>query len=575
MLTSLRRFTCLLVLGACWVAEPIRAQPAPAQVASTQTKSETETLRALASSQAGLVKSIEAQQAAVKAAAGTPAAEAVQRELTELEARRLALEQDFSAVAAGITSEDYHGKKQDEAPLSLEQELSRLLIPMVSEVRKLSKKPRALQELQDSLQQQERREELAQVAVTNLQTHLKALAAAKEPKQSDLTKLLQRLLESWETRLSESQTRALAIERQIEELRGEDIGIWGLLAEAGQTFVVTRGRNILLAILAFVSVFFGLRLLYFYGLKLVPISKMERLSFFSRLLGLLNQSLSLALGVLAALAVLYASGDWLLGGVAMLILIAIAIAAKNGLVTYFEQVRMLLNLGSAREGERVLIDGVPWRLGKINLQTRLTNPCIDGPGLRLPIETLMGMTSRACGKHEAWFPCRVGHTLLLGDDLMVKVEHISPDFVEISYRAGVTRHIPTAEFIKLQPANLSEGFLVTSTLGLDYRHQKDITGAIPEQLQKDLNNALRGSVPEGQLLEAKALFKEAGASSLDLLLVAKFAGSVADQYLDLRRQLQQIAVESCNRHGWSIPFPQLVVHPAPTVVPPMAAEERL
>jgi hypothetical protein len=218
---------------------------------------------------------------------------------------------------------------------------------------------------------------------------------------------------------------------------------------------------------------------------------------------------------------------------------------------------------------------VPWRIGKINLQTRLTNPCIDGPGLRLPIETLMGMTSRACGKHEAWFPCRVGHILLLADDLMVKVEYISPDFVEISYRAGVTRHIPTAEFIKLQPANLSEGFLVTSTLGLDYRHQKDIAGAIPEQLQKDLNHALRGSVPEGQLLEAKALFKEAAASSLDLLLIAKFTGAAAEQYLDLRRQLQQIAVESCNRHGWSIPFPQLVVHPAPTVVPPMAAEERL
>lgn len=561
-----RRLARPLVLIACISAVHTEAQPVPAPahaVPITRTAAETETLRALADSHAILLKSIEAQQAAVKAAVGTSASEAVQSELAELEARRLALEQDFSAVAAGVTSEEYLGDKQDEAPLSLEQELSRLLIPMVSEVRKLSKKPRALQELQDSLIQQERRGELAQIAVTNLQTQLKALAAAKEPKQSDLTRLLQRLLEGWETRLSESQSRALAIERQMDELRGDGTGIWGTLAEAGRSFVVTRGRNILLAILAFIGVFFGLRLLYFYGLKLVPISKMERLSFFSRLLGLLNQSLSLALAVLAALAVLYASGDWLLGGIAMLILIAIAIAAKNGLLHYFEQVKMLLNLGAAREGERVLIDGVPWRIGKINLQTRLTNPCIDGPGLRVPLEALMKMTSRPCGKHEAWFPCRTGHTLLLSDDLLAKVEHISPDFVEITYRGGVTRQIPTPEFIKTQPANLSEGFVVSSTLGLDYRHQPDITTGIPEQLRTDLRSALETAVPEGQLIDVNVLFKEAAASSLDLLMIAKLSGGAAEQFLDLRRKLQQIAVESCNRHGWVIPFPQMVIHQAP------------
>lgn len=565
MLMSLRRIARLLALGACLGAVQTSAQPVPAPtdaVPITRTAAETETLRALAASHAILLKSIEAQHAAVKAAVGTPASGAAQSELAELEARRLALEQDFSAVAAGVTSEEYLGEKQDEVPLSLEQELSRLLIPMVSEVRKLSKKPRALQELQDNLMQQERRGELAQIAVTNLQTQLKALAAAKEPKQSDLTRLLQRLLEGWETRLSESQSRALAIERQMDELRGDDAGIWGTLADAGRSFVVTRGRNILLAIFAFIGVFFGLRLLYFYGLKLVPISKMERLSFFSRLLGLLNQSLSLALAVLAALAVLYASGDWLLGGIAMLILIAIAIAAKNGLLHYFEQVKMLLNLGAAREGERVLIDGVPWRIGKINLQTRLTNPCIDGPGLRVPMEALMKMTSRPCGKHEAWFPCRVGHTLLLSDDLLAKVEHISPDFVEITYRGGVTRQIPTPEFIKTQPANLSEGFVVSSTLGLDYRHQPDITTGIPEQLRAELRAALETAVPEGQLIDVNVFFKEAAASSLDLLMIAKLAGGASEQYLDLRRKLQQIAVESCTRHGWVIPFPQMVIHRA-------------
>jgi hypothetical protein len=555
MLTFLRTAICLTVFFTCLSARPLVAQSGStteSEAAASKPQTQTETLRALAASHAGVVKAIQERQTSAKAANGTPSAETLQKELAELEMRRDALEKDFLAVAAGVTNQEYLGEIRDEAPLSLEQELSRLL----------SKKPRALQELQDNLALQESRRELAQLAVANLNAQLKTLAISKEPKQSDLTKLLQRQLESWETRLSESQSRALALERQIHELKQDTTGVWSSLAEAGQTFVFTRGRNILLAIVAFIAVFFGLRLLYFYGLKIVPISKMEKLSFFSRLLGLLNQALSLSLGTLAALAVLYASGDWLLGGVAMLILLGIAIAAKNGLTQYFEQVRMLLNLGSAREGERVLIDGVPWRIGTINLQTRLTNPCIDGPGLRVPLEQLMTMTSRQEG-HEAWFPCRTGDMLLLPDDLLAKVNHISPDFVEITFRGGITRLIPTPEFVKLQPANLSEGFLVSATLGLDYRHQPDITQSIPAQLQADLRTGLLERVPAEHLVDLSVTFKEAATSSLDLGLIAKFSGAAADQYLELRRLLQQIAVESCNTHGWHIAFPQVVVHHHP------------
>ena len=568
MLTFLRPAIYLTVFFTCLSARPLAAQSGStteSEAAASKPQTQTETLRALAASHAGVVKAIQERQASAKAASGTPSAETAQKELAELEMRRDALEKDFLAVAAGVTNQEYLGEVPDEAPLSLEQELSRLLIPMVSEVRKLSRKPRALQELQDNLTLQENRRDLAQLAVANLSAQLKTLAISKEPKQSDLTKLLQRQLESWETRLSESQSRTLALDRQIHELKQDTTGVWSSLAEAGQTFVFTRGRNILLAIVAFVTVFFGLRLLYFYGLKIVPISKMEKLSFFSRLLGLLNQALSVALGTLAALAVLYASGDWLLGGIAMLILLGIAIAAKNGLTQYFEQVRMLLNLGSAREGERVLIEGVPWRVGTINLQTRLTNPCIDGPGLRVPLEQLMTMTSRQEG-HEAWFPCRTGDMLLLPDDLLAKVNHISPDFVEITFRGGITRLIPTPEFVKLQPANLSEGFLVSSTLGLDYCHQAQITREIPAQLQADLRTGLLKKVPAEQIVDLSVTFKEAASSSLDLGLIAKFSGAAADQYLALRRLLQQIAVESCNTHGWHIAFPQVVVHHHPDTV---------
>lgn len=523
---------------------------------------ELDTLRALALSHGQLVAAIQAKNEAIRSAAGGTGTEALQKELVELEARRLILEQDFAAVATGVTSQDFSGNEEPESELNLQQELSRILAPILAEVRNLSKKPRAIQALQATLATQQHRAELAQLAVTSLDLQVKAAEQAKEPKQSDLMKLLQKLRSGWQEQFTEANSRVLAIERQLEELQADEAGLWALMSGAAQNFFYTRGRTILLAIVAFLAVFFGLRFAYFYMIRVVPVTKMERLSFFFRALALLNQGLSFGLGLLAALVVLYASGDWLLSAVAMLVLVIIALAAKSGFVRYFDQVRMLLNVGTAREGERVVIDGVPWRIGTINLQTRLSNPCIDGPGLRLPLEKLMSMTSRPVAKNEVWFPCRGGEMILLQDDLLARVEQVHPDFVELRYRGGITRQIPTAEFITMQPENLSAGFLVATTFGLDYALQEAITQQIPEVLQAALHEGLLRMVPEDHLIEVKVEFKEAAASSLDLLLVAKCKGGAADRYLDLRRALQRIAVETATANGWSIPFPQLTVHQA-------------
>jgi small-conductance mechanosensitive channel len=541
-----------------WAQElgPAEALQAPALAV------ELDTLRALADSHAQLLTALREKQAAIKAAAGGAETDVLKRELIDLETRRATLEQDFAAVATGVTAQDYLGSAELEGDLNLQQELSRILAPILAEVRNLSKKPRAIQELQTTLATQKHRVDLAQVAVTSLEVQLAAANESKESEQSALIALLKQLHASWQARLAEAKSRVLAIERQLEELQGEQVGLWALMTGAVQTFFLTRGRVILLAILSFLVVYFGLRFLYFHVLRVVPIAKMEQLSFFFRALALLNQGLSIGLGVLAALIVLYASGDWLLSAVAMLILLAIALAAKSGFVRYFDQVKMLLNVGSAREGERVLINGVPWRIGTINLQTRLSNPCIDGPGLRLPLEALMGMTSRPVAKNESWFPCRSGEMVLLPNDLLARVEQVHADYVELRYRAGVTRQIPTSEFIKLQPENLSGGFLVSTTFGLDYSLQADITQRIPQQMVEDLKAGLLKLVPEDQLVEVKVEFKEAAASSLDLLLVAKFKGGCANLFMDLRRGLQRLAVESATAHDWPIPFPQLTVHQA-------------
>ncbi len=551
-----------LTLLALLVCPPLPAQdqePAPPE-AAPGTADDVQTLRALAASHASLRSQISARQADLAAAAGTPEEAAIKEEIAGLEERRRNVESDLMAIAAGVTLEEYLDEAQPEEDLTLQQEFSRLLAPMLSEVRKLSQKPRALQDLKDNLAKQQQRVELAELAIASLKLRRELLQEAAEPANSSLFGLLEEMRQQWQTRLDESRSHVLVIERQLGELRKNQTSVWDMVSSSAKHFVFSRGRYLLLAAAAFVVVFFGIRLLYLYGLKVIPAAGREKLSFFRRLLALLNQGLSFVFATLAALGVLYASGDWLLGGIAVLALIAILLAAKSGFTRYFDQMRMLLNLGAAREGERVLINGVPWLIGMINLQTRLTNPCLDGPGLRLSLEALMDMTSRPCAPNETWFPCRSGDTVLLENDILARVERTGPDLVEIRYRGGITKHIPTSTFVTMQPANLSGGFLVSTVLGLDYSLQAQITDSIPAKLQDDVTARLLRALPKELLVDVRVEFQQAGSSSLDLWIGARFTGEAAERFLELRRQLQQYAVESCTVNGWPISFPQLVLH---------------
>jgi len=57
-------------------------------------------------------------------------------------------------------------------------------------------------------------------------------------------------------------------------------------------------------------------------------------------------------------------------------------------------------------------------------------------------------------------------------------------------------------------------------------------------------------------------FKEAGPSSLDIVALAEFNANAGPKYWALERAIQGICVDTCNLHGWIIPFQQVTVHMA-------------
>lgn len=138
----------------------------------------------------------------------------------------------------------------------------------------------------------------------------------------------------------------------------------------------------------------------------------------------------------------------------------------------------------------------------------------------------------------------------------------TPESVQLLLYGGSVKTYSTGDFLSQNPTNISSGFSLKSTFGIDYKHQAQCTQKIPEQLKQMLQRELVKAGYGDNLNAVNAEFSQASASSLDIDIIAVFSGNAAKDYVALTRALQRIAVDACNRYGWEIPFAQVTVHPA-------------
>jgi hypothetical protein len=127
---------------------------------------------------------------------------------------------------------------------------------------------------------------------------------------------------------------------------------------------------------------------------------------------------------------------------------------------------------------------------------------------------------------------------------------------------GSRKTFNTSDFLAQSPQVLSTGFRLAVTFGIDYQHQAIIASEIPALINSALYDAFADEGYMKPLVNLAVEFAEAGASSLDLQVLADFSGAASPQYFVLRRAIQRICVEACNANGWVIPFTQLTLHVA-------------
>ena len=478
----------------------------------------------------------------------------IEERIRTLSRERITLDRSFSELASGI---DPASIARDETPadLNLGTEVRDLLSPLINELKRATSRPREIDRLRTEIAEQ--RERLARISKAHEQTaKLRAQVEDVEVRAA-----LDAEEEDWTRRERAARTSLRIAEQKLEQRLTENQSISDAIGNLFQLFFKSRGRNLLLALLATGVFLLGLRRLRAFVASRPGLSA-RAASFHGRIFSLVYSIFTILGALLVFLLALYFFGDWVLLILVILLLLGVVWTSKQAIPRFWRQTVMLLDMGPVREGERLVYNGLPWRVDSISFYTELTNPALVGGLIRLPIDDLSALRSRPHQEEEPWFPTRPGDIVLLDGKRPAEIEFQSVEAVRLRIPGGNRLVMPAAEFLGQRLERLSDGYCVGLDFGLDYGEQAGITTTICDTLQRGVEERWRGTPWADSLLKLSVDFASAGASSLDLFVRADLDGRQAFEYLAQKRMLARFCVDVCNEQGWVIPFTQLTLHVA-------------
>jgi len=476
-------------------------------------------------------------------------------QLQEMDAEIEQLSNAFELIALGDVDTAAFAATSNE-PFNWQQELTEVAAPIVDSIKNVTEKSRQLGVLRDAVAKNKQQIRIANQAITTIdkQTELPITGPALEK--------LQGIRSSWEAQRQSIEDQLVTNEARFEILKQNEIPFSQRVRNGMRSFVLGRGLTLMLAVLAGFITWLLMRAIWWVANNRFMTKNTRRKAVWFRLL---SYSFALLTGVvmfIAFIAVLQVRQDTLLLAIALVLVVTAALGLRNYLPNYINETRLLLNIGPVREDERIMMNGIPWNVESINLQTVLRNPALNGV-IRLPIADIKHTTSRPY-RDDLWFPSERGDYILLPGDQFGQVLEQTPELVQIRVSGGMIKSLTASEYYAMPITNLSRGktFGIATTFGLDYSIQNESLGEVPKVLKSVVQEALTGIGQEKAAREVMVELNEAGASSLDYMIYATFPSENASDYYRFGRTIRQACVQACNENGWSIPYPQMVMHQA-------------
>lgn len=476
-------------------------------------------------------------------AAASPAATRLADELQ-------ALSWQFAGLAARENVQEFEAPRPSN--FDLQAELEQLVRPLLRMLKDATSVPRQIEDLKASIEQLQERQRSAERALRNVERSRDALPAGSPARLEAERELSVR----WAPTIQQLRDTILVQQANLNRLEEGRLALLPSIGLEVQKFLQTSGMSIVWSTLTFLAVFFGLRWLCDRLLR-----RRGQRNFSLRLIEVVLRILTVLLAVAATLIVPYARDDYFLLSIGIVFVLGAGWVVVRMAPQFVEQVRLVLNVGGVREGERILVDGLPFRVEALRFYTRLANPDLQGGVLRVPLQFLVGKRSRQSGPEEPWFPTRVGDHVLLADGTACAVRVQTPETVVVEHW-GAPRSFPTTEFLRQSPRNLSRGFILDDKLRLARSTVDVVTTTARTRIEEAIAAALATVVPPSAVRRLEVAFLDVTANGFELLALAECDGSAAPKYLELRRTMQRAFVEACLAHGFALPQPLPVAAPA-------------
>ena len=471
------------------------------------------------------------------------------------------LQLNFDSLATSLPLHDGSTKKKEKSPWT--KQLEEITSPLLQAIRDLTEKPRKVDSLKKRITELETTLALHKQASRYLKKFENAQTRIKDPKKPEEARYLSRLellrnkYDPELPELSMSETR-----KSLDQILASDESLIDSAKNQIKDFFKNRGRNLLITIATFCGLWWLLNRFRKWILKFNVFSQLSPA--FGKLFSAAYNIFILIICLLVGMACLYFFNDWLLISLIVMALILVAWTSRQYLPTFLQEIKLIVNLGTVREGERFIWNGVPWLVKDIGLSATLVNTSLEGGEIRLPLRDLIDKHSRPVVEKEPWFPTNVKDWVILTDGTYGQIKHQTLEQVVLDLKGGSLKYYSTSDFLNQSPLNISTGFRYCIEFGLEYGVQNRICEEIPRLIENGLKNHLsqffEGHSPDFNFLEVR--FDNPGASSLNLMVIIHVDGKCAEHHEENRRKIQTALVQICNDNNLTIPFNQLTINMA-------------
>lgn len=428
-----------------------------------------------------------------------------------------------------------------------QQDLIDILQPFLRELHKITENKRKLDTLHYKIA-------FHQLQIQRINEALKHISKInKESLQDEVLVEFERIIKKWQDQLKESKHLFEVAQLQRDEMIQFQTDQEISFVEYIQEIAAGRGATLLYAITAFIGVC-SIMLLFLRFISWITHRGEEKTrSYYQRVATLIYYFLMVVLALIAFFYVLEVRDDPVMTGITIVLLISIVWVLKSSIPTYIDEIRLLLNTGSAREGEGIVYNGILMQIESLHYYTNLKNPLLPDLKLRLTLSELTKYVSRPILSDEPWFPCKKGDYVMVYGDIFGMVKYITHENIVLSLPDGTMPITYTIEdFLIANPRNFSFGFIATTKFGIDYKNQQISTVEIPRIMTEGIQQGL-SKENYGNSLKSLSVHLEKGRSSfLEYEVIAVFDGMAASEYYSILRDLQRYAIEICNQREWML-----------------------